>query len=84
MTGGDIWVSDYIAAYESGPTGDFIGVNYFEYPGTLLVTCRLEFGHRQGIHVDTSRFSYQVNDRYSRHKRMGRFGRRFPQASMYC
>ena len=84
MTGGDIWVSAHIATYESGPTGNLIGVDYLQYPCTLLVTRRLQFGHGQWVHVDTSRFGYQVNNRYSRHKRMGRFGRRFPQASMYC
>jgi hypothetical protein len=39
-------------------TGDLIGVDDGENTGTLLVACRLEFGHGQRVHIDTSRFGH--------------------------
>lgn len=51
-------------------TGDLVGVNDRENSGALFVTCRLEFSHRQGVHVDPSGFSDEVDDCYSRHQRV--------------
>ena len=45
-----------------------------QYPGTLRIARGLQFRHGHGVHVDSSRLGYKVDDSYSSRDRIGRLG----------